>query len=244
MTGLVPGFSVCKIEKAAIYTTIMLVGALAAFGLVSCSKSPTAAPPAAQARALTPTSTPVALPTTPQSVALSPTLRLAETPVWTRTPTPTQTATATPTPKASDTPTLESTPTQGPTSTSASSTSTPRPEPTRTLVPEPTPTASEKITILIEGLERPELVCSILVFYSGNAEVGRVPLKESGGRIEYPRGKASWFQILGSPDGNCPWSKGSFAYVDPKHIPIEGDEVRLQFLRKPAPTARPTEESG
>lgn len=95
------------------------------------------------------------------------------------------------------------------------------------------------INITIAGLDRPSLNCSTLVFFKGQKESKRVPLKEASceareGRprchVTVSRGTADWLKFEGSTDGKCPWGSFSLYYqTDPNYIPLDRGEIVLQF---------------
>lgn len=95
------------------------------------------------------------------------------------------------------------------------------------------------INITIAGLDRPSLNCSTLVFFKGQKESKRAPLKEASceareGRprcyVTVSRGIADWLKFEGSPDGKCPWDNFSLYYqTDLNYIPLDRGEIVLQF---------------
>ncbi len=163
------------------------------------------------------------------------------TPVPSLTPTISPSPTTTPLPDATVTPSPSLTATPQPTAQTPV-TDTPVAN-TPTHLESPTPTASptpQRVTriVRIEGLGDEAAACTTLTFYQRDRVVASVALIEAqregeGWVIRVPKVDADRLQILGSPDGRCPWQFGSFAGIDPDDVPIEGDELVLRFLPRP-----------
>ena len=128
------------------------------------------------------------------------------------------------------------TPTPSPTPTAtlrATATLTRTPAPTRTLTKAP---ILGNVTIKIEGLDKWGLECSTLIFFKGQQDILRVPLRDHlDGPVTVPRG-ADWFKFEGSPDGKCPWSKFGLKDKDrnPNQVKMDSDAITLVF----APTGK------
>ena len=95
---------------------------------------------------------------------------------------------------------------------------------------EPAP-AGGSVIIRIEGLDEWGIGCSTLVFFKGESQVDRVPLRGApGGVVQYPTDKADWFRFEGSPDGQCPWTRWTLADGSPDRIGMDRQEISLRFV--------------
>ena len=186
-------------------------------------------------------------PTVPLMHAVNPSPTIA-TPAPSLTPTISPSPTVTPLPEATVTPPPSLTAIPQPTVQTAVTDTPVANTPSR--IESPTPTASptpQRVTriVRIKGLGDEAAACTTLTFYQRDRVVASVALIEAqregeGWVIRVPEVDADRLQILGSPDGRCPWQFGSFADIDPDDVPIEGDELVLRFLPRP-PAQEPEE---
>ncbi|MBC7234432.1 MAG: hypothetical protein H5T69_01215 [Chloroflexi bacterium] len=103
----------------------------------------------------------------------------------------------------------------------------------------PSPTSGRRPVVRFEGLDDNAAACTTLIFYTGDAIVEKLSLaaseREGNARlVRIPGSGVDRLQILGSPDGRCPWRQGSFADIDPNRVSLGQEDLTLRFLPRPS----------